>query len=37
MNINRKWIVLAVVAVVAFILWRKFGGQVKGAISGLTA
>lgn len=33
----KKWITLAIVAVVAYFLWRKFGGQVKDAISSATA
>jgi len=34
---SKKWIVLIVVAVVAYFLWRRFGGDVKSAISSATA
>lgn len=34
---NKKWIVLAAVAIGAYIVWRKFGGQIKDAISSATA
>lgn len=34
---NKKWILIAVVAVAGYFLWRKFGENVKGAISSATA
>lgn len=34
---NRSWIVAAVVIVVAYVVWRKFGDQIKGTISSVTA
>lgn len=33
----RNWIIIGLVAVVAYIAWRKFGGAVKGAVSSVTA
>ncbi len=33
----RNWIIIAVVALVAYIAWRKFGGALKGAVSSVTA
>jgi len=32
----RKWIVLLIAAVVVYFLWRKFGGQIKTAITSVT-
>lgn len=34
---NKNWIILLVVAVAAYFIWRKFGGQIKDAISSATA
>lgn len=34
---NRKWIITIVVIVVAYFAWRKYGDQVKSAISSATA
>lgn len=33
----KKWIVIAAVAVVAYIVWRRFGDDIKGTISTATA
>lgn len=33
----KKWIVILIVSVVGYVLWRKFGGQVKSAVSSATA
>jgi hypothetical protein len=32
----RNWIVILVVAVVAYFAWRKFGGTVKSAVTNIT-
>lgn len=32
----RKYIVLIVVAVVAYFAWRRFGGTVKDAVTSIT-
>jgi len=34
---NKKWIVILIVAVAAYFIWRRFGGQIKDAISSATA
>lgn len=34
---NKKWIILLIVAVAAYFVWRRFGGQIKDAISSATA
>jgi hypothetical protein len=34
---NKKWIIIAAVAVAAYFVWRKFGGQIKDTISSATA
>jgi len=33
----RNWVIILVVAVVAYFLWRKFGGTVTEAVSKVTA
>lgn len=33
----RNWVIIAVVAVIAYFAWRKFGGTVKSAVSSVTA
>lgn len=33
----RNWIIVLVLAVVAYFAWRKFGGNVTSAVSNLTA
>lgn len=33
----KKWIIVLVVAVVAYFLWRRFGSNVKDAITSATA
>lgn len=33
----RNWVIVLVIAVVAYVAWRKFGSNVKGAISSVTA
>jgi hypothetical protein len=32
----KKWFVILAVALVAYVLWRKFGSGVKSAISAVT-
>lgn len=33
----RKWIVTGVLAVVLYVIWRKYGAHLKGAISSVTS
>lgn len=33
----RNWIILAIVAVIAYFVWRKYGSNITGAISSVTA
>jgi len=33
----RNWIIVLVLAVVAYFVWRKYGGNIRGAVSSVTA
>lgn len=33
---RHKWFVLLIAAIVGYFLWRKFGGTVKSAVTGIT-
>lgn len=32
-----KWVIVAAVVIVGYFAWRKWGGQVKDAVSNLTS
>lgn len=32
----RKWVVVIIIAVVAYFVWRRFGGTIRDAITSVT-
>jgi hypothetical protein len=34
---SRNWIITLIVVVAAYFVWRRFGGEIKGAISSATS